>query len=608
MFSRGRSTGEECSVTPALSSRFFKVVGVPLTALSLAFMSGCGSSSSSDLRLAEPDPRIAEGKEVFSFETFGNERFWTDAMQLPQGIAGAGVTPLDALALGLNVNVGALSAGTAEALLDALDQINAGTSPADTVLANPAVTLALINEGAVIGVVPFAADGRRKPLGSDASFNPEDSLDLGRGDKVGVTCALCHARTDDSIVPAGFAGPGSVGAQVDGITAKDLDVGAIFAASANPLAYLPFLQMQFETLDGATIGKGDSTGIPATGSIEERTAAARAYLTGTDAESGERYYPLTHFDATPDGIGNASYTQPFYRTDLAGPWGHSGSFAELNDFNNLVYSVALDPTSLLTDEGKAFLNVLAGPVGDEIAAQYQQVLIDTGVLSAGLPLSDQIPLVDASTTGIDAGSPTGPTGVRVSDDRLMALKVYTDQLDAPAAPAGLDPALIAQGEQIFQNARPQGANCAGCHTLNPNEAVRPIVVGVESMYRRYNDELLVLLERDGLSDVQTTLAGPRPSYDNSLIVLDASVRGAERGLAKPLLLGLDQKNVFLHDGAVTGVDAKDALDNLFNPARGPDAPHPFYFPRTAADETVDTAQGRAALVEYLRSRTATTSM
>lgn len=67
---------------------FFKVVGVPLTALSLAFMSGCGSSSSSDLRLAEPDPRIAEGKEVFSFETFGNERFWTDAMQLPQGIVG----------------------------------------------------------------------------------------------------------------------------------------------------------------------------------------------------------------------------------------------------------------------------------------------------------------------------------------------------------------------------------------------------------------------------------------------------------------------------------------------------------------------------------------
>jgi hypothetical protein len=40
------------------------------------------------------------------------KKFWTDAMRLPQGIAKAGVTPLDALALGLNVNVEALSPAT----------------------------------------------------------------------------------------------------------------------------------------------------------------------------------------------------------------------------------------------------------------------------------------------------------------------------------------------------------------------------------------------------------------------------------------------------------------------------------------------------------------
>jgi len=33
------------------------------------------------------------GKDTFSYETFGNEGFWTDAMQLPQGLAAAGVTP-----------------------------------------------------------------------------------------------------------------------------------------------------------------------------------------------------------------------------------------------------------------------------------------------------------------------------------------------------------------------------------------------------------------------------------------------------------------------------------------------------------------------------------
>lgn len=38
------------------------------------------------------------GQTVFRAETFGNERFWTDAIRLPTGIAAAGVTPLQALA------------------------------------------------------------------------------------------------------------------------------------------------------------------------------------------------------------------------------------------------------------------------------------------------------------------------------------------------------------------------------------------------------------------------------------------------------------------------------------------------------------------------------
>ena len=33
------------------------------------------------------------GKQVFRFETFGNESFWTDAVRLQQGVVAAGVTP-----------------------------------------------------------------------------------------------------------------------------------------------------------------------------------------------------------------------------------------------------------------------------------------------------------------------------------------------------------------------------------------------------------------------------------------------------------------------------------------------------------------------------------
>ncbi|MEC7119494.1 MAG: hypothetical protein VXW65_06300, partial [Pseudomonadota bacterium] len=301
------------------------VLQVSISALAASLLAACfGSSNSSNA--TNPPPVVAPkmlGQQVFNHETFGNEKFWTDAMRLPQGIAKAGVTPLDALSLGLNVNVEALSPATAGALVDALAKIQSGTPATDTVLANPAVTLALINEGAVIGVVPFDAQGKRKPLGSDPAFKAGDGLDLARGDKVGVSCALCHAATDNSVVPAGFAGAGSVGKQVDGIVAEGLDVGAIFAAADNPLAYLPFLQLAYDGLDGATLGRGDFAGIKSTDSIAQQTAAARAYLTGMDAK-GMRHYPKTSFDPTPDGIGNATYIPPFYRTDLAAPWGSSG--------------------------------------------------------------------------------------------------------------------------------------------------------------------------------------------------------------------------------------------------------------------------------------------
>lgn len=594
-------------VTPAgrtaLARRLPFAFSTLVAAVSIALLAGCNSGGGESGGAPPAVDDIAVGQDVFRFETFGNERFWTDAMRLPQGIAGAGITPLDALGLGLNVNVQALSDGTAAALLDALDQISNGADPADTVLAEPAVTLALINEGAVNGLVVFDAEGARKPLGSDSGFDPADSLDLARGERVGLSCAVCHSRTDDSVVPAGFAGPGSVGVQVDGIVAEGLDVGTILAVADNPRAYLPFLQLAFESLEGATIGNGDFPGLKRDAGDSE----ARAYMTGSDPGTGRRYYPLTSFDATPDGIGNATYIPPFFRTDLAAPWGHSGAFERLDDFNNLVYTVALDPTSLLTDSGRAFLNVLAGAVGDEIAERYEETLRATGVIPAGVATSDVVPFVDTARDDLSPGSAEGPVGRRVDETRLQALNAYTDQLPAPPAPPGLDPAQVVLGEQIFLGSRSDGgANCVSCHSADPNAPVRDVIVGIASMYRPYDPT--VLFERSvfspPLSDVQVNLtSGPHPSYDNSLVVLDASVRGEVRGLAKPLLLGLDSKNRFLHDGSVAGVDTSEALDRLLDPARGPDAPHPFYFPGTG-QSVGDPVAGRAALVDYLRSRSA----
>ena len=71
-----------------------------------------------------------------------------------------------------------------------------------------------------------------------------------------------------------------------------------------------------------------------------------------------------------------------------------------------------------------------------------------------------------------------------------------------------------------------------------------------------------------------------------MAVVNASLRGLERGTALPLLLDLDRKPVFLHDDTVPSLDA------LFDSSRGAEAPHPFYLS--------DTNQ-RNDVVTFLRS-------
>lgn len=78
---------------------------------------------------------------------------------------------------------------------------------------------------------------------------------------------------------------------------------------------------------------------------------------------------------------------------------------------------------------------------------------------------------------------------------------------------------------------------------------------------------------------------PGAFFDDKMAVVNASMRGEVRGVAMPLLLDLARKPVFLHD------DSVPSLDNLLNPRRGANAPHPFYAP---------DAKDRADLVEFLR--------
>ena len=130
-----------------------------------------------------------QGRQIFRYDTFGDEAFWGDTLHLHQAIAGehlggvgAGVSPKTALSVGLKVDADALPASL-------VAQIKAGKVNLD----DPATTLALLKLNSVVGVTGI--------------FDKQGKLQ-----SMGIQCAFCHSTVDDSFAPGighrldGFAG------------------------------------------------------------------------------------------------------------------------------------------------------------------------------------------------------------------------------------------------------------------------------------------------------------------------------------------------------------------------------------------------------------------
>src|ERR1700693_6272559 len=63
---------------------------------------------SQTMRLSPDDPAmIAQGKDIFRFDTFGDETFWTDTLRMHEVIRRA-VDPTTALSVGLKVDTDSL--------------------------------------------------------------------------------------------------------------------------------------------------------------------------------------------------------------------------------------------------------------------------------------------------------------------------------------------------------------------------------------------------------------------------------------------------------------------------------------------------------------------
>ena len=156
-----------------------------------------GSPAKENTAKVDASPKaIAEGQEIFRFETFGDEEFWTDTARMHEVVRDS-VSPTMALTVGLKVDADAIPADVAAA-------IKSGKVD----LESPATTVILLKLNAVVGL-----------KGTVTTVDGKDTLV-----RLGITCALCHSTVDNSFSPG-------IGHRQDGWPNRDLNVGAIIALS-----------------------------------------------------------------------------------------------------------------------------------------------------------------------------------------------------------------------------------------------------------------------------------------------------------------------------------------------------------------------------------------
>ncbi|HJP84728.1 MAG TPA: hypothetical protein VJ852_01950 [Gemmatimonadaceae bacterium] len=165
------------------------LVGLALIAVLVALVVSCNDEGP-----GAPSPAdIAAGKDIFRFNTFGDEKFWTDTLHMNTVIQSA-VDPTTALSVGLKVDADTLPP-------EVLQAIQAGQVD----MHSPATTVTLLKLGAVVGV--------------KATVDANNNIT-----RFGITCALCHSTVDDRIAPG-------IGSRLDGWPNRQLNPGAIIALS-----------------------------------------------------------------------------------------------------------------------------------------------------------------------------------------------------------------------------------------------------------------------------------------------------------------------------------------------------------------------------------------
>jgi hypothetical protein len=204
--------------------RYKKQMMVTLSIVAIIALAQCTKDKNKN---KEDDPAlIAEGKNIFRFDSFGDEDFWSGLLHIDKAIAGSanggygsGVSPKTALAVGLKVDAEALPP-------DVVTGISNGAISLD----DPATTLALLKLNAVVGV--------------KGNFDAAGKLN-----SIGITCASCHSTVDNSFAPG-------IGKRLDGWPNRDLNVGTIISLTNNAQPIASMLHVDEATLRTVLAGWG----------------------------------------------------------------------------------------------------------------------------------------------------------------------------------------------------------------------------------------------------------------------------------------------------------------------------------------------------------------
>jgi hypothetical protein len=269
---------------------------------------------------ADAAARLAEGQRVFRFDTFGDEQFWGGALKLHQAIAGErlggvgpGVSPALALAVGLKVDSEALPKDLLRAIQRGRVDLN-----------DPASTLALLRENAVVGLTGF--------------FDGPQLTSLG------IQCALCHSDVDDSVAVG-------IGRRRDGWPNRDLNVGAIVALAPDLSAVTELLRVDDATvravLNSWGPGKFDATifmdgkAFRPDGGSAAVTIPAAFGLAGVNLHTNTGWGGVSHWNAFVANLemhGQGTFYDPRLNDPVRFPVAARAGFGDVRSERDLITS------------------------------------------------------------------------------------------------------------------------------------------------------------------------------------------------------------------------------------------------------------------------------